>query len=524
MVNFACRRPTVNHDLILNDGLPYLEFDNQNGGPSKKFGIALACRKPEMTLVNARLLPPPDVCFASKTEKFAEGKWNLRGKRFARSTKKDLLSLSYLALRRNGTPPCRNTDQFVKSINDGLKNYFNSSEVVKVIKNFAHDQALLEACSSDELAKRLEEAFKWLQHQRIKLVLIILPDNQVNTYYSIKKAADRLTGIHTVCIVRDAKGLVKTDPGTVGNLMLKINQKLGGVNWGLRADQVYADVIGKNAIFVGADVTHPGRAAMLNAPSIASVVATCDQDYFHYAGSVRLQASQDEEKKALEMIEDFHGMMVERLKLYQHKNQGRLPDRIFYIRDGVSDGQFQQVLDQELSQLKRACKQMYKDQPLPKLLVLTTQKRHHTRFFADQGDKSDSIDNNRNFRPGLVVDTQIVSKQHFDWYNTSHACIQGTSRPCKYVVLYDTIGVSADQIQMMMYHMAYTFGRATRSISIHPAARYADLLAERARLHFRSVYNPPPTPQGQKKPTCSVLGRHWTGSFHDDVKDTMFYI
>jgi len=88
---------------------------------------------------------------------------------------------------------------------------------------------------------------------------------------------------------------------------------------------------------------------------------------------------------------------------------------------------------------------------LPKLLVITTQKRHHTRFYQEDNTPSgDFFDRNGNPLPGFTLDTQITSKHHFDWYNTSHACIQGTSRPCKYVVLYDTIGVSADQIQMMV--------------------------------------------------------------------------
>jgi len=62
----------------------------------------------------------------------------------------------------------------------------------------------------------------------------------------------------------------------------------------------------------------------------------------------------------------------------------------------------------------------------------------------------DFFDRNGNPLPGFTVDRQITSKHHFDWYTTSHACTQGTSRPGKYVVLYDTIGVSADQIQMMV--------------------------------------------------------------------------
>jgi len=97
---------------------------------------------------------------------------------------------------------------------------------------------------------------------------------------------------------------------------------------------------------------------MVGAPSIAAVVASFDQAFFHYPGSIRLQATKDENKKSIEMIQGFEGMMVQRLELYKSKN-GRLSNRIIFVRDGVSDGQFWSVVNEELPQLHRACKKMY---------------------------------------------------------------------------------------------------------------------------------------------------------------------
>lgn len=97
---------------------------------------------------------------------------------------------------------------------------------------------------------------------------------------------------------------------------------------------------------------------MTAAPSIAAVVASYEDTYFHYPGSTRLQATKDDDKKSIEMILDLYMMMVERLNLYKSKN-GRLPSTLLYIRDGVGDGQFAQVVDEEVPQIKRACKQLY---------------------------------------------------------------------------------------------------------------------------------------------------------------------
>jgi len=97
---------------------------------------------------------------------------------------------------------------------------------------------------------------------------------------------------------------------------------------------------------------------MTGAPSIAAVVTSFDQFFFHYPGSVRLQDTKDTNKQAVEMIQDFRSMMIERLQLYKIKNDA-LPDRIIWVRDGVSDGQFPSVLNEELPQLQKACKQLY---------------------------------------------------------------------------------------------------------------------------------------------------------------------
>lgn len=51
----------------------------------------------------------------------------------------------------------------------------------------------------------------------------------------------------------------------------------------------------------------------------------------------RLQTSR------MEMIYDLKEMMKEQLKLYE-QSVGELPEKILYFRDGVSEGQFAQVI------------------------------------------------------------------------------------------------------------------------------------------------------------------------------------
>lgn len=55
-----------------------------------------------------------------------------------------------------------------------------------------------------------------------------------------------------------------------------------------------------------------------------------------------------------EIIADFKDIIKEKLRFYKEKN-GHLPDKILYYRDGVSEGQFQQVMGTERQAMIKAC-------------------------------------------------------------------------------------------------------------------------------------------------------------------------
>lgn len=107
-------------------------------------------------------------------------------------------------------------------------------------------------------------------------------------------------------------------------------------------------------------------------------------------------------------------MMVERLKAYQAKNN-KLPTRVLVYRDGVSEGQFQIVVGEELPEIKAAFKQFGTPKALynPQLTIIICGKRHHTRFFPT--DPS-AADRDGNPRPGTVVDRGVTAVYDYDFF------------------------------------------------------------------------------------------------------------
>ncbi|KAK2997848.1 hypothetical protein RJ639_026377, partial [Escallonia herrerae] len=144
--------------------------------------------------------------------------------------------------------------------------------------------------------------------------------------------------------------------------------------------------------------------------------------------------------------------------------------------DGVSESQFNQVLNIELDQIIEACK-FLDEKWSPKFTVIIAQKNHHTKFF-----KAGSPDN---VPPGTVIDTQVCHPHNNDFYMCAHAGMIGTRRPTHYHVLFDDIGFTADDLQELIHSLSYVYQRSTTAISIVSLVRYAHLAATQVSMFVK---------------------------------------
>nr|CAB3471525.1 unnamed protein product [Digitaria exilis] len=343
------------------------------------------------------------------------------------------------------------------------------------------------------LKARLHDAMNMLGPQRKELDLLIgiLPDNNGSLYGDLKRVCEIDLGIVSQCCL--AKQVFKMNKQILANLALKINVKVGGRNTVL-VDAVSRRiplVTDRPTIIFGADVTHP-HPGEDSSPSIAAVVASQDwPEVTKYAGLVSAQSHRQE------LIEDLYkvthdpqrgticGGMIRELLISFKKSTGQKPQRILFYRDGVSEGQFYQVLLHELDAIRKACASLEANYQ-PQVTFIVVQKRHHTRLFAHNHNDQNSVDRSGNILPGTVVDSKICHPTEFDFFLCSHAGIKGTSRPAHYHVLWDENNFTADALQTLTNNLCYTYARCTRSVSIVPPAYYAHLAAFRARFYMES--------------------------------------
>ncbi|XP_054978744.1 protein argonaute-2-like [Sorex araneus] len=326
-------------------------------------------------------------------------------------------------------------------------------------------------CNYTQGVNSVEPMFRHLKktYPNLQLVLIILP-GKTPIYAEIKRVGDTVLGIATQCI--QVKNVQRVIPQTLSNLCLKINVKLGGIN-NILLPQSRSPVFQQPVIFLGADVTHPA-AGDDKKPSIAAVVGSMDTHPIRYCASVRVQQHRQE------IIQELAPMVRELLVKF-YKSTHFKPSRIIFYRDGVSEGQFQQVLFHELLAIREACTSLEKGYQ-PGITFIVVQKRHHARFFCTE--REDQVGRTCNIPAGTTVDTKITHPTEFDFYLCSHAGVQGTSRPAHYHVLWDDNHFSSDELQILTYQLCYTYVRCTRSVSIPAPAYYAHLVAFRARYHL----------------------------------------
>ena len=84
-------------------------------------------------------------------------------------------------------------------------------------------------------------------------------------------------------------------------------------------------------------------------------------------------------------------------------------------------GQFLDVLNRELSAMRRACASLEADYQ-PPFTFLVAQKRHKTRMFPS--NPRDSVGRAGNVPPGTVVDTVITNPTETSFFLCSHEGIQ----------------------------------------------------------------------------------------------------
>ncbi|KAG0205476.1 Protein argonaute 10 [Mortierella sp. GBA30] len=457
MIKGTCLKPHLRAEKI-QSSFPVLDFERNE----YMKGFQMEVSK-EMTVVPARILPAPDILYnGNMTVKPSFGSWQLNPSR-KMVHGATLSSWGVLAFEIEGRFPRPVINNFIRELTTTLAE--NGMNVPQRTPPITYAQM-------GNVEKSVNSILTTIAQQcgsPPQMILVILP-SKCQTYSAIKTYCETAhrTGVMTQCILsKKVRTVTKQYCGMLG---LKINSKLGGVNNTLSKTAI-PFLTERPTMILGADVTHPAPGE--NRQSVVAVVASMDAQAFKYSGRIKVQDS------GVEVIDGLKFLVHDLLVAFR-KQTNRFPDRILFYRDGVSEGQYAQVMATEVAAVKEACRHV-NEKYNPPVTFCIVKKRHHARLFPMSNNDADR---SGNCIAGTVVDSAITHPTEFDFYLQSHGGLQGTSRPTLYHVLIDENRFTADALQALTFRLCHVYARCPKSVSIVPSVYYAHLLAFRAR-HYQ---------------------------------------
>ncbi|CAK9186648.1 unnamed protein product [Ilex paraguariensis] len=513
ILKMGCQRPRERKAII--DGLMAGPAGPTSGNQGKEFKLHVSR---EMARLNGRILQPPKLKLGNGGHvrdlipSRQDRQWNLLDSHVFEGT---LIERWAIISFGGNSDQKSNIPKFINQLAqrcDQLGIFLNKNTIIS--PQFEPMQVLNNVALLESKLKKIHRAaFNNLQ------LLICVMERKHKGYADLKRIAETSVGVVTQCCLYP--NLDKLSSQVLANLALKINAKIGGCTVALYnslPSQIprllqHDDPV----IFMGADVTHPHPLDDFS-PSVAAVVGSMNWPAANkYVSRMRSQTHRQE------IIQDLSTMVGEILDDF-HQELSKLPKRIIFFRDGVSETQFYKVLQEELQAIRVACSRYpgYK----PPITFAVVQKRHHTRLFPNETNNSSSARNqfaNENIPPGTVVDTVITHPKEFDFYLCSHWGVKGTSRPTHYHVLWDENQFTSDELQKLVYNLCYTFVRCTKPVSLVPPAYYAHLAAYRGRLYldrldYSSLTRTTPILSRAAPPKATPLPK-----LSENVKKLMFY-
>ncbi|KAI0919496.1 hypothetical protein AcV5_001549 [Taiwanofungus camphoratus] len=343
MIKYASKPPAVNADAIVNQGFRDLGLlPGATTGPLDSFGLSV---KQDMAVVPGRILPPPVPAYRAGRANVNNGSWNILNVKFQSGG--DMANWAVLLVqdgRRSEFAGAQDPElaRFLQTFaqkcrSSGMVVPDGPPTIMATPRLEPYDRKLDPSRSAAiaQIRKTIEDNLD-LQ-RKPSFVLVLLSDVDKHIHPGIKRLGDVELGLHTVCMLLKKAKEPKRQDQYFSNVALKVNTKLGGINH-LLDTQSMKWLREEKTMLVGIDVTHPGPGSVEGTPSIAAVVASVDDDFTHFPASLALQKP-DWNKDAKEMVEDLTRMMVERLLLYQQRNEC-LPERVHVFRDGVSEVNF----------------------------------------------------------------------------------------------------------------------------------------------------------------------------------------
>ncbi|CAI2314807.1 unnamed protein product [Caenorhabditis sp. 36 PRJEB53466] len=430
-----------------------------------QFGLSVNA---EMMKIEGRVLLPPKLVYSSPMTRQQDcvttpnnGTWDMRGKNFYSGIQISKWALVSFASSSIVSP------NNIRTFTASLQKVAN-----EIGMPFLINHCFCRYSEADQASRILDYLHE--EHPDLQLIICVVPGKSA-IYGDVKRKGDSL-GLTTQCV--RSHNVIKVSPHTLSNLCMKINSKLGGVNVVISARP--QSITHEPVLFIGCLLSRNSSGSVSDSvsslahidSSISCLVGSMDGHPTRFYPIFRTQPRNSN------VIVDMADMVREAIVNFRGAT-GFKPHKIVVYRSGITDETVEEILQTELRGVREACSAIEQNYQ-PGITFIGLDVTHHTRLFA--ADDIDKVGSSQNVPAGTIVETGITVNNLFEFYLVSHAGIQGTSRPTKYVVMWDDNQMPPEDVHDMTYQLCHTQSRCTRSVSIPSPVYYAKLVAQRAKI------------------------------------------
>ncbi|ETN84540.1 piwi domain protein [Necator americanus] len=337
----------------------------------------------------------------------------------------------------------------------------------------------------NQLVKPIDNEWYASQKEKDRRYLMFITSDHIKQHDLIK-----LLEIEYQIVSQEIKGskvdavLTRNQNQTLDNVIAKINEKLGGVNYNIMlgsspSDKANKWLYEKDRMFVGFEISNPPalskaeieRGAAYKMPSVLGWGANCAKNPQQYLGDYVYIEPRQTDMMGAKLSE----IIVHILKRFRAATDVA-PRHIVLYFSGISEGQWSLVADTYMRAIQTGIKSLSATYG-PSLTALTVSKDHIERIYKS------NITGNRateqNIPPGTVVDTKIVSPVINEFYLNAHSAFQGTTKTPKYALVYDDSNIPINAVEGMTHGLCYLHEIITATVSMPVPLIVADRCAKR---------------------------------------------
>jgi eukaryotic translation initiation factor 2C len=243
--------------------------------------------------------PSLDICYGAQTpnqQPLPNAQWNLTALKSFINSPGARDRINYFLLVDSSMQDKDNTTSIYETaFNNLLKEYDICTGAVCLA---SHDISGIGGGSYESLKASMKRPLEAMKKAKpnANFAILLLKNRSIPAYSAFKEVVDRHLGLQSLCMTQTPNfkgGQCKKDIlQYMANIMMKANLKQGGGNHTVQLandPKTKIQVMLKDTLVLGADLTHPGPGSLVGCPSIAAVVGSVDSVATRFRGSMRLQ-------------------------------------------------------------------------------------------------------------------------------------------------------------------------------------------------------------------------------------------